>query len=207
VDCPESDDTRFEKLKRTLTESVWDNGQVMLIDVARREQLRLGPNRKMQELMLRRNSEILSTLEVSSDADSQTAAINDRYGVLITEAARLGDDPWPSSPRLKKGKGETIMSEGKSTDSEKLIFTIVIAASSVAVICTIICASVCLVRMWKKTRQSTPVQAFQQGGQIVIGNPVAQGAPAQVATGAPVTVSAPTKSKSGSELPATGAGK
>jgi len=192
VDCPDSNATRFEKLKRTLTESVWDNGQVMLIDIARRENLRLGPNRKMQELMVRRNSEILQTVEVSggSDkADSQIAAINDRYGVLITEAAHLGEDPWPP----KNGQKDKTAKDGKKTDST-LIFAIIVAACSVAVISTIICASMFLVRMWKKTRRETPIQPFQQGSQIVIGNPVPQGTPSQVTTGAPML----TKTKSGS---------
>lgn len=198
VDCPENENQKFEKLKRTLHESVWDNGQVMLVDIARRENLKLGPTRRMQELMLRRNSEILRTLEVfgsSGDADSQISAINDRYGVLITEAARLGDDSWqePSNPSGKSKKKRK-----DRTDPEHLIFAIVVGVSSFAVVCAIMCASVFLVRMWKKTRLNTPVQPFQQDRNIVIGNPVAQGAAADVTTGAPVTVSAPTKTKSAS---------
>jgi hypothetical protein len=188
------------KLKETLKESVWDNGQAMLVDVARREELKLGPNRKMQELMVRRNSEILRTVEVvgdSRDASSQIAAINDKYGVLITAAARLGEDP--SLPFRSNGKGEAIMIEDDRTKKEKLIFAIVIGASSVAVVCTIICASLFLVRRWKKNRRETPVQPFRESGQIVIGNPVPQGTAAQVTNGAPVTVSAPTKTKSVAE--------
>merc|ERR550532_1898893 len=115
------------KLKQTLKESVWDNGQVMLVDIARREELTLGPTRRMQELMVRRNSEILRTVEKvgnSGDASSQIAAINDKYGVLITAAARSGENPGRPFPSNEKG--ETIMIEGDRTESEKLIFAAII---------------------------------------------------------------------------------
>mmetsp|Transcript_129736 Transcript_129736/g.252747 ORF Transcript_129736/g.252747 Transcript_129736/m.252747 type:complete len:571 (-) Transcript_129736:319-2031(-) len=195
MDCPETQQESFEKLKRTLAESIWDNGQVMLTDIARRANMTFGPNRKMQELMVRRNSEILKALDAYGDnADTQIAGINDRYSVLITEAAELGEDPGMGRSTVMK-----IMTKGSSKgDSSIPIIAIVVAASSVAVICTIACASMFLVRMWKKTRQKTPVQPFQQGSQIVIGNPVTQGTAAEVTTGAPVAVAAPTRTKSGS---------
>eukprot|EP00913_Durusdinium_trenchii_P000845 g787.t1 len=45
--CPALEDV--SQVKQTVEENIWDNGQDLLVDVARREGLKLGPNRKMQE--------------------------------------------------------------------------------------------------------------------------------------------------------------
>eukprot|EP00439_Symbiodinium_sp_Y106_P035795 s3368_g4.t1 len=95
--CPAFDDSGVDEVKRTLEESIWDNGQVLLVDIARREGLQLGPNRKMQELMQERNELVLkasSSLTTSNRAEVETRIrdINAYYSRMIEEAARSYPD-------------------------------------------------------------------------------------------------------------------
>lgn len=98
-ECPESLEGIQEVVATTIEEDLWENGQRMLIDIARREGLDLGPNRHMQELMARRNEEIIEftqTLAVGSDMqaeiDDHIGEINQRYIRELTSAARLHGD-------------------------------------------------------------------------------------------------------------------
>jgi hypothetical protein len=84
----------MDKLQKTLSEGLWDNGQMMLVDIARRAGLKYGPNRAMQELMAQRNEEIKSVLDGSNDyhMNRRIAQINTEYGSKIAEAALLYPD-------------------------------------------------------------------------------------------------------------------
>uniref|UniRef100_A0A7R9ZZA3 Uncharacterized protein n=1 Tax=Pyrodinium bahamense TaxID=73915 RepID=A0A7R9ZZA3_9DINO len=192
-ECPDSDVARTAKFKKTVSESIWDNGQVMLVDIARREGLRLGPNRGMQELMLKRNDEITHVIEALGPtglADVKIAGINDRYAVLITDAARTGEDPYD----LYESEGEKIL-EAKKRELEKNFetTTIIVVVSAVVIVLAIAVAT-CLV-LSRKNRE-TPITTFQENQHVVIGSPVADNtAMSGIMAGAPVTVAAPTKGK------------
>lgn len=186
MDCPESTSARYSKLRKTVSESIWDNGQVMLVEIARREGLRLGANRHMQELMLRRNSEIIQTIEQNGDSgqtDRRIALINDHYSVLISDAASLGEDP------LYRGRG-SIGLHGDSNQNVGIVTAIVVSCSA-AVLTAVAIATWLVLR--KRVRE-TPITSFNQTQQVVIGSPVPLSTDVTGATtGAPVTVAAPTK--------------
>jgi len=189
VGCPESPVEKREKLKRTVEDSVWDNGQAMLVDIARREGLQLGPNRRMQELMLRRNSEIISTISQfgdSGETDQRIGAINDRYALLITDAARQGDDEHPDGGRL--------YSEGKRDEQNLEVIIAIIVSCSCVLLVAVAVATWLLIR---KRKRESPISTFGGNPQVVIGNPVPPETSAATGpmTGAPVTVAAPTKAK------------
>jgi len=207
--CPANSSSRAVKLRQTVSESIWDNGQVMLVDVARREGLRLGPNRKMQEIMLDRNSEILRTIQAFGDngaSDKMISVINGRYSQLITDAARLGDDPQGGVPftsgsgggRRRRGAGRGEGSGGEG--SNVAVIVAVVVTCSVAVLAAMGVATWLVLR---RRRLQSPISAFEQNQQIVIGSPVPQGGNQDgVAAGAPVTVAAPTKNqRSGPQVP------
>jgi len=98
--CPERTPEGASEVKKIVEESIWDNGQVMLVDIARREGLQLGPNRRMQELMLERNKavgDIWRTYDAndSAEVETQVDRLNKYYASLIEKAAReYPDDGW-----------------------------------------------------------------------------------------------------------------
>uniref|UniRef100_A0A7S4QAU9 Uncharacterized protein n=1 Tax=Alexandrium monilatum TaxID=311494 RepID=A0A7S4QAU9_9DINO len=199
VGCPKNASIRHATLRRTVSESVWDNGQVMLVDIARREGLRLGPNRKMQELMLKRNSEIIQTIENHGDsgvADRRISAINNRYALMIMDAARLGDDP---PQQRKRGAGRDNDDDDHDLFGGRMMWIVAaVVACSVTILCSIVIATGLVIR---SRSSKTPISAFQQNQQVVIGSPVqANSELSGVTAGAPVTVSAPTKSQRGSAV-------
>mmetsp|Transcript_135559 Transcript_135559/g.329522 ORF Transcript_135559/g.329522 Transcript_135559/m.329522 type:complete len:346 (+) Transcript_135559:84-1121(+) len=192
MDCPDRTEAGYARIRQTVTESIWDNGQVMLVDIARREGLRLGPNRHMQELMLERNSQILAVIEEFGDTgftDRRIAEINNRFAVLIQDAARLGEDPLA----LQRG-GRT--REGRREGDRDVGVIVAIVVSSALAIVVAISVATCLVL--RNKRRESPISMFQENQQVVIGSPVPMTSTVSgVTAGAPVTVSAPTKNQKG----------
>jgi len=193
--CPALTEEGTKEVKQTLEESVWDNGQDLLVDIARRENLELGPNRKMQELMVRRNELVLEASKAFEtgnrmEVEQRIQNINAYYTHLITDAARTypddgsGDEKWD-------------MREAESAGlSRVLAILLSVTAALVIVLFVVILV---LVRRRKKKEQ-TPVTAFAETDQVVIGSPVpinqSQGKDQGVVSGAAVTVAAPTKGQS-----------
>lgn len=180
--CPQSTQEGMVKLQKTLQETIWDNGQMMLIDIARRAGLRHGPNRKMQELMVLRNSAVLKAVQSDrgslANLDGSTAAINDQYISQITQAARVYGDEAPEVVAARKA------------DKSNRFLTAIAGICTTAIVVTICCATSRIM----KNKAAMPAIGFEQTSQVVIGNPVAneQSTPT-TATGTPVTVSAATK--------------
>lgn len=190
--CPESTEEGYEKLQRTMSATLWDNGQIMLIDIARQQGLLYGANRQMQELMLRRNADIEALLKDSSTdndgaVDAEIASVNDLYTQQIIHAAQVyGDDgSWQTGgPYMRK-------QQEQSTTT----FVAVSVVCTVAVLVAIAVGTVLILR--RRAAKESPVMQFGQNPQVVIGSPVApddpSGAAAAAAAGAPVTVAAPMK--------------
>ncbi|CAE8639320.1 unnamed protein product, partial [Polarella glacialis] len=142
-ECPASTDKAIADVKQTVEESIWDNGQVMLVDIARREGMKLGPNSRMQELMAQRNvavTEILKTYtsDNSAEAQSMINSVNIKYGALIAEAANSYPDDGSGSRDDWGPDGEQ-----KKTFT---MFIVVIVACTVAVLCAIGAAVYCFFR-------------------------------------------------------------
>lgn len=190
-ECPESVDAIASKLVQTIQDDLWENGQRMLLDIARREGLVLGPNRRMQELMHARNEAIVKITNAARDGESNLeeliASINARYSMHITRAARTdGDDPVYLQRTVKQGG----KAEGRDDSESALMLTIIVCT---CVLLLGFAMTACYV-MYKK-KQITHITSFDANQQVVIGQPVAgqDAAEGGVATGAPVTVSAPMK--------------
>ncbi|CAE8711611.1 unnamed protein product [Polarella glacialis] len=195
-DCPARTDKAIADVKQTVEESIWDNGQVMLVDIARREGMQLGPNSRMQELMVQRNVAVTDILKTytndnSAEAQSMIDSVNKKYAALIAEAAN-------SYPDDGSGKRDDWGPDG---EQEKTIttFIVVIVACTVAVLLAICTAVYCCFR---RRPSKTPLGDFVGSNEnVVIGSPVpieeggSQGKN-DVYDGAPVTVLAPTKGKS-----------
>merc|ERR1712139_604736 len=84
--CPTNEPDAVTKITQTVEEGLWDNGQIMLVDIARREGLKYGPNRKMQELMAQRNDRILSAIHSnmsSAQVGNRIDRINFQYHNMI----------------------------------------------------------------------------------------------------------------------------
>lgn len=191
--CPAFDDSGVDEVKRTLEESIWDNGQVLLVDIARREGLQLGPNRKMQELMQERNELVLkasSSLTTSNRAEVETRIqdINAYYSRMIEEAARTYPDIGLGAPE-----------PGRGAEAGLSLMLAILLTLTVLLVIVLIVIVLYLMRR-RNTKQQTPVTAFSENDQIVIGSPVApnqDGMKEQgVVGGAAVTVAAPTKGRS-----------
>jgi hypothetical protein len=60
--CPVTASEGKDKLAKTVEEDLWENGQMALVDMARRTNLKYGPNRAMQELIVERNDKIMDLL-------------------------------------------------------------------------------------------------------------------------------------------------
>jgi len=171
MECPETDIDRLDKLQRTVEESIWDNGQVMLVDIARRAGLKLGPNRRMQELMQKRNDEILAIINsarADASVDVQISEVNTRYAQAITNAARRGPDAnqWKGPGRINGGKGQW-----QSDNDDNKMTWIVIVACSFAILACIVVAT------WMVLRKKAPppVLEYQNNQHVVVGNPVCSG--------------------------------
>jgi len=188
--CPATEFKAQAKLKATVNEGLWENGQIMLIDIARREGLQYGPNRGMQELMATRNERILAVVNdpslQSAELDRRIASINAEYHVSITKAAHL----YPDKPA----------EEDKDKEENSAIRTGLILA--LVLVSAIALAALYCLCFRRNQKHSTNISEFRQTGDVVIGQPVPVGPdPAQqgvMISGTPVTVSAPTK---GSDLP------
>ncbi|CAE7728766.1 unnamed protein product [Symbiodinium microadriaticum] len=156
--CPAFDDSGVDEVKRTLEESIWDNGQVLLVDIARREGLQLGPNRKMQELMQERNELVLkasSSLTTSNRAEVETRIqdINAYYSRMIEEAARTYPDIGLGAPE-----------PGRGAENGLSLMLAILLTLTVLLVIVLIVIVLYLMR---------PVTAFSENDQIVIGSPVA----------------------------------
>jgi len=202
--CPGTSQEGRKLLAKTVEESVWDNGQVMLVDVARREGLHLGPNYRMQELMAERNAQILRTIAFfgplpNSETESRISSLNQYYAGLILHAARgtypdngreRSPAPVPApAPAPQEGRGED---EDGITTTMKVIIAIVVSSGF---IWTALMGILCYLGRPKK---ACKVERYR-GENAVAGKPVRgpRSVDCNITRGAPVIITAPTKSKSG----------
>jgi hypothetical protein len=192
--CPSTEVNAEAKLKKTVEEGLWDNGQIMLVDIARREGLKYGPNRYMQELMVVRNAkitEIMKTTSGSKELDRMIAHTNRIYGRDITIAARYHGDDLQTQKVVVKEEGSHL---------EYIVVPIVCA---VLVLCALGCCCVMYYRgRAHSKRDDIGVPTFPPGDHVVVGQPVAQASeagPEGVQSGVPVTLTAPTKGMKGSD--------
>jgi hypothetical protein len=188
----------------TMEDSIWENGQSMLLEIARQESLRLGPNRRMQELMVRRNDEILAYLASNNSntglasLDLRIEEINSRYIVDITEAARQGPDDG-------EGRGGSGRRHGRSRSSDNALATSLTLVSCTAVILISVCFATWLCISRKK---ETPINTFTANDHVVIGSPViADPSNGAVHEGTAVTVAAPTRKSKNPGEASTSRGK
>jgi len=192
--CPAQDEASLEEVKKSLEESIWDNGQVLLVDIARREGLKFGPNRRMQELMVERNQLVLEesallSPENRAQVETKIQDINTYYSRLIAEAAREYPDTGLPAEDDQRGREQGGLS---------LILAILLTLAVLMVIVLIVIVLFLMKR--RKAALNSPVTNFTQNEQIVIGSPVpsSQRGPKDegVVGGAAVTVAAPTKGRS-----------
>jgi len=184
-------------VKKTLEADIWDNGQDLLTDIARREHLKLGPNRQMQELMVRRNELVLEANQAMStgtrhEVENRIQNINAYYTHLITEAARTYPDEG-----LDKDTFDSLQRKEEESTGLSRILAILLSVTGVVVIVLMLVILV-LVRRRRQKEESTPVTAFAENQQVVIGSPVPanqHGKDQGVVSGAAVTVAAPTREK------------
>lgn len=171
--CPESNEEGMIKLTGVLLEdNVWENGQMLLITIAREAGLTLGPNRKMQELMAERNVQILLVLAQADIANQggtisenypPIARLNEQYTQRIAQAAREYPDDGGT-----KNKGEGDHEEGDSTG---LVVVVII-------LCTLFMLTGVSLATWlfmRRKRSMTATETFSGNEQVVIGSPVQLG--------------------------------
>jgi len=177
-------------------EDLWDNGQIMLIDIARRLGLKYGPNRKMQELMVSRNNEIMDVVgetgKTSFTLDRRIDAINERYSSKIIAAA----SEYPDTPRLHVEQEET-------SEATQIV---VVVACTVLLLGAVACATHLIIR---SRRKQNDLSAFPQGENVVVGQPVQTNpeiVPGTIQGGTPVTIAAPMKSASHKSITGPGWG-
>lgn len=166
-----------------MKEGLWDNGQIMLTDIARRIGLKYGPNRKMQELMVSRNNEIMDvigeTKKTTFNLDRRIDAINERYSSQIIAAATQ----YPDAPRLQDEQEET-------SEATQIV---VVVACTVLLLGAVACATHLIIR---SRRKQNDLSAFPQGENVVVGQPVTSNpeiVPGTIQGGTPVTIAAPMK--------------
>eukprot|EP00929_Paragymnodinium_shiwhaense_P108671 TRINITY_DN74994_c0_g1_i1.p1 TRINITY_DN74994_c0_g1~~TRINITY_DN74994_c0_g1_i1.p1 ORF type:complete len:529 (+),score=68.26 TRINITY_DN74994_c0_g1_i1:146-1732(+) len=192
--CPATVEDLQLKMGQTIEEHLWENGQMILIDIARREGLLLGPNRQMQEMMAGRNDEISRVVERKgsyAEAREEMRAINARYAVRIRDAARLYGDTGDRDSVFRRRRSE-LHRGGDNYVPYVLLAIIVNLALAIA----------CIVYMYFSFKQrpaQTPLTSFPSS-DVVIGSPVqdqgvAEGQVSGTVMLAPVTVAAPTKGK------------
>lgn len=189
--CPADATTAHYVLAHTLEEGLWDNGQTMLTDIARREGLKHGPNRRMQQLMAERNAKILEASK-SAEADPHKAQhldtwigeINAEYTAKITKAAH----EYPDSP-------STVTREFDDDDDHTVIITIICSVLAVVLVASCACIIVSMRRTKGKDQQEQMRMAGNgtyEGNHVVVGQPVVESADGAISGGTPVYVSAPT---------------
>lgn len=191
--CPALEDV--SQVKQTVEENIWDNGQDLLVDVARREGLKLGPNRKMQELMMERNEKIVEaskgiTPSNRQEVETRIKNINTYYTHQITQAAReYGDDG--SQLNVFKQREEEMLNQSAALAG--------LLAGALGMVVVLIVVVLLLVRR-RRREQDTPVTVIGQNETVVIGSPVPLTGQVTAATkedgvvdGAAVTVSAPAR--------------
>lgn len=168
--CPTSDLEANMTIAQAVEGALWDNGQVLLVDIARREGLDLGPNRQMQELMAQRNDEIIQASQdygplPNEVTEAKIIEINDRYTSLITAAAHeYPDDDYQTQADDSSSKTDRVIT--------RLPFVVV--ACTLLIVCSIAVSTICLIK--RRTAVSNRViQLSQESPEVVIGNPVAPG--------------------------------
>jgi len=194
--CPSTTDEVATTISN-LNDNIWDNGQVMLVDIARREGLKYGPNRRMQELMAERNEAVLyiiAPLNATNRAgiEKKVVEINSHYTALITEAAqKYEDDGW------RRGQNDRDPDRDRSWSSA---FAVLVVSCTLIILIGMGLATYCVIQ---RRKSQSPITAFEPNDDVVIGRAVASAdsstAGKDAITGAPrmpapVTVSAPTKS-------------
>lgn len=196
--CPAFTEEGTEEVKKTLEADIWDNGQDLLTDIARRENLKLGPNRQMQELMVRRNELVLEANQAMStgtrhEVENRIQNINAYYTHLITEAARTYPDEG-----LDKDSFDSLQRKEEESAGLSRVLAILLSVTGVVVIVLMLVILV-LVRRRRQKEESTPVTAFAENQQVVIGSPVpadqTRSKDEGVVSGAAVTAAAPTREK------------
>jgi len=187
--CPSTTD-EATSVVADLQDNIWENGQVMLVDIARREGLVYGANRRMQELMAERNEDVLHIIELMNstnraDIESKLSSINARYVGLITEAAHNYPDEYQEDEHPERHQRE-----GRSLSA----FLILIVACSVVIMVGMGLATYCVVQ---RRKLQTPVTGFEPSEEIVIGRAIPSAvAPGKDTVAGAVTVAAPTRPKS-----------
>eukprot|EP00405_Crypthecodinium_cohnii_P024909 CAMPEP_0206494294 /NCGR_PEP_ID=MMETSP0324_2-20121206/47627_1 /ASSEMBLY_ACC=CAM_ASM_000836 /TAXON_ID=2866 /ORGANISM="Crypthecodinium cohnii, Strain Seligo" /LENGTH=350 /DNA_ID=CAMNT_0053977891 /DNA_START=348 /DNA_END=1400 /DNA_ORIENTATION=- len=188
--CPETLTEAKLKLSTTVEADIWSNGQAMLVDIAQKAGLLYGPNRKMQELMAQRNTEILALLSNTTALTSAAiTAINEKYTALIEAAAEeYGDDPV-----------EEVVVKTKTDSKWNIALMVTAGVCTLVIVIVVGCATRAIISR-KRQSGSSPVLEFagERANQVVVGSPVLDNRlddnpDVSAASGAPVRVQAATK--------------
>jgi hypothetical protein len=182
--CPSTEENALDKLRVTLDEGLYYNGQHMLLDIAKRQGLKHGPNRRMKALMVERNDKISEVMAMNlkdyREVDRRIGDINSRYSAAIIKAAQ----DYPDDGNWRPAEAEDV----RSTTPIVLLL-----ACTAVILAAVACATCVIVR---SRRKANDISTFQ-GESVVVGQPVSadnsQVSSGIVFGGAPVTVSAPTK--------------
>jgi len=193
--CPSTTDEVVTTLT-DLQDNIWDNGQVMLVDIARREGLVYGPNRRMQELMVERNDRVMYIIKPLNSTngaaiESELKSVNERYARLIAEAAHEYPDEYIDDEDDDSNLGH--QKEGQSGP----VFLVLIVACTTVILVGMGLATYCVVQ---RRKLQSAVTGFEPSEEIVIGRAIpSAGAPGNpgkdAVAGAAVTVAAPTRPK------------
>jgi hypothetical protein len=195
--CPTDAITAHDVLAATIEEGLWDNGQTMLTDIARREGLQHGPNRRMQQLMAERNAKILEASKSAEEdphkaqhLDTWISEINKEYTTKITKAAH----EYPDSP-------STVTRE-YDDDDDTVLITVICSVAAVALVAACACIIICTRRAKGKDQQEQQQMGAgnYDGNHVVVGQPVVESADGSISGGTPVYVSAPSPVKKSSSF-------
>ncbi|CAJ1443644.1 unnamed protein product, partial [Effrenium voratum] len=173
--CPPPTQEGTDQVKQTLEDNLWDNGQVLLSDIARREGLKLGANRKMQELMLERNELVLElsrtlSAENRPQVEGKIQDINSYYSQLIVQAARTYPDEGTNPDEI-----EALRQRGQDSDGLSQLLAVLLTVTVIFVLILVVLILVLIQR--RNAKQQTPITAFTETDQVVIGSPVPVQAP------------------------------
>jgi len=156
----------------------------MLLDIAKRQGLKHGPNRRMQALMVERNTKITKVMEMNLKAfelDRRISDINSRYSAAIIKAAQDYPDDGNWQPAEKED------------DAQSTTPIVLLLSCTAVILAAVACATCVIVR---SRRKANDISTFQ-GESVVVGQPVSENQPEVnsgiVIGGAPVLVSAPMK--------------
>jgi hypothetical protein len=188
--CPTSAAQGQDKLTKIVEQELWDNGQKMLVNVARKAGLKFGPNRAMQKLMAERNDKISALMHAHDGTQGpqisqRIAVLNAEYGKEISWAASV----YPDVP------AKVVVKRSGDADQRKRAIIIVVVTCTVVVLLCVSLTTVVIIRTRK--REDTVMQF--EGEHVVTGMPCDgnQGVHVgDVQGGTPVTVTAPTQVKS-----------